>query len=63
LRSYYQIKFHFFGHLSEDGYTINEFKILDEKNTKGAPCDPKELLLEVTGETSDTYECLKIPKD
>jgi hypothetical protein len=55
VKKYPQLQFHFLGHQAEDGYTFEEFKILDEENVVSIPYDWEELVLEYTGKIKSVF--------
>ncbi|GBU28953.1 hypothetical protein R84B8_02515 [Treponema sp. R8-4-B8] len=50
LENFKQYKFHFIGHLDGEGFSPEEFEILDEENAVSIPYDIEELLLEANGD-------------
>lgn len=56
LRNLKQYKFHFIGHLDGEGFSPEEFEILDEENAVSIPYDIEELLLEASGKIDNIFQ-------
>ena len=61
LGNFKQYKFHFIGHLDSEGFTPEEFEILDEENAVSVPYDIEELLLEASGTIDNIFQKRGIP--
>jgi len=61
LNNFKQYKFHFIGHLDGEGFSPEEFEILDEENAVSIPYDIEELLLEASGKIDNIFQKRGIP--
>ena len=61
LGNFRRYKFHFVGHLDGEGFTPDEFEILDEENAVSIPYDIEELLLEASGKIDNIFQKRGIP--